>query len=62
MKIEDDIAYTLVEASKFLNMTLHDLRECIKEHRISVKNTELSQRIVGKEINRFLEELNKIIK
>jgi len=61
MKIEDSISYTLMESSQFLNVSVNELRGYIKANRISVKHNELADRIPGKELNRFLEELNKTL-
>ena len=59
--IENNIAYTLTEAARFLNVTVYELRAYIKENKIEAHSTGWSQRVQGIEIKRFVEDLKKIV-
>jgi predicted site-specific integrase-resolvase len=56
MEIEDNISYTLVEASHLLNVSLTTLHDYIKSNKIEVRKTDYSERIRGKELKRFLDK------
>jgi hypothetical protein len=56
MDIEDNISYTLVEASQLLNVSLTQLHTYIKSNKIEVRKTDYSERIRGKELRRFLDK------
>ena len=61
MDIEDNISYTLVEASRLLNVSLAQLHEYIQSNKIEVRKTDYSERIRGKELKRFLEKYSGLI-
>jgi len=55
--IEETISYTLTEAARFLKVSVYELRSYIKHNRIEALNTGWSQRILGKELKRYVENL-----
>jgi Helix-turn-helix domain len=57
MEIEDNISYTLAEASQLLHMSLAQLHKYIQSNKIAVRKTDYSERIRGKELKRFLEKI-----
>jgi hypothetical protein len=61
MNIEDNISYTLVEASQLLNISLAQLHAYIKSNKIEVRKTDYSERIRGKELKRFLDKHSGIV-
>jgi hypothetical protein len=62
MDIEDDISYTLAEASGLLNISLAQLHTYIQSNKIEVRKTDYSERIRGKELRRFLDKYSGLIK
>ena len=61
MEIEDNISYTLVEASQLLNVSLTKLHDFIKSNKIEIRKTDYSERIRGKELKRFLDKHHGLI-
>jgi hypothetical protein len=62
MNIEDNISYTLAEASSLLNVSLSQLHAFIKSNKIEVRKTDYAERIRGKELRRFLDNNIKTVK
>jgi|GEM_PF-4607900 len=55
--IEETIPYTLTEAARFLKVSVYEIRSYIKESKIEAHSTGWSQRIMGKELRRYTENL-----